>query len=140
MTSTSTSTTTLSLLTEPMLAGGLLLLYNAVTGSGISQETITDAVYLAASDLASNVIANLFFSSSTTSSLFGTSTAMIESNFIVPILSSMMYSCAYDNYYRKSFNSSGNRSSNMNYLISFAAAYVASAYETPLYSFLTTSL
>jgi len=140
---TTTSSTLLSMLAEPLLAGGLLLGYNAFLGSGVNTASLMDATYLAASDWISNTLTTLFFTpSSTLSTIFGTqaNATYIESNFIVPILTSLLYTYAYDNYYKSQFNVVTNRTTNYSYIVSFAASFISSLYSGSIYNLLTTSL
>jgi len=138
----STSSSLLSLLSEPLLTGALLLTYNTFTGSGVTQQSLMDAAYLSAANLVANVLNNLFFaSSSTLTTLFGTTanTTMIEQSFIIPILTSIMYVYAYDHYYRQTYNLSGNRTSNMSYIISFITTAISDMYAGSIFSLLTTT-
>jgi len=137
-----TSTSILSMLTEPAFTGGLLLAYNAFMGQGVTRASLTDAAYLAVANLFSNTLVTLFFSpSSTVSTIFGTqqNAQMIEQTIIVPVLTSLMYSYAYDNYYRKTYNQVTNRTNNTNYILSFASSWVSNAYSGSIYSLLTMS-
>jgi hypothetical protein len=137
-----TSSSLLSLLSEPILTGGLLLAYNTFTGSGVTEASLMDAAYLAAANLVANVITNLFFaSSSTLTTIFGTTanTTMIEQSFVIPILTSIMYVYAYDTYYKQTYNVSTNRTTNMSYIVSFITTAISDMYSGSIYSLLTTS-
>jgi len=141
--STNSSTSVLSMLTEPALTGGFLLIYNAFMGQGVNKASLIDAAYLAVANLFSNTLVTLFFTpSSTLSTIFGTqqNAQMLEQSIIVPVLTSLMYSYAYDNYYRKTYNQVTNRTNNMNYILSFASTWVSNAYSGSIYSLLTSTL
>jgi len=138
-----TSSSLLTLLTEPAINGGLLLLYNALIGGGVNQASMIDAAYLAGSNLVANTLVTLFFTpSSTLSTIFGTqaNTTMIENAIITPLLTSIMYSYAYDKYYKSSYNLSTNRSTNMSYIISFIVTYISNVYSSSIYTLLTTKI
>lgn len=136
----STSTNYLSMLTQPLIAGGLLLIYNALIDSkGLGMANLIDCAYLSGSVLASNTIVNLLIPQS--SSLFGstTNTQMIENYIINPGLSSFIYNYLFDNYYRNQYNLANNRTGNMNYLVSFGASFASEYFESPILSLLTST-
>jgi len=138
----STSSSLLSLLSEPLLTGGLLLLYDTFSGNGVTQASLMDAAYLSAANLVANVLTNLFFaSSSTLTTIFGTTanTTTIEQSFVIPILTSIMYVYAYENYYKQTYNVSTNRTTNMSYIVSFITTAISDMYSGSVYGLLTTT-
>jgi len=140
---TTNSSSLLSMLVEPAFTGASLLIYEALMGNGITNATITDALYLSGSNLVANTLTTLFFTpSSTISTIFGTqaNTTMIEQNIIVPLLTSIMYTYAYNTYYKQSYNLSTNRSTNMAYVLSFVASFISGLYSSSIYTLFTTSL
>jgi hypothetical protein len=140
---TTTSSSLLSMLVEPAFTGGTLLLYEALMGNGITNATLTDALYLGGSNLVANTLTSLFFTpSSTISTIFGTqaNTTMIEQNIIVPLLTSIMYTYTYNTYYKQTYNLSTNRSTNMAYVLSFVASFVSGLYSNSIYTLFTTKL